>query len=95
MRRRLTVLLLIGLVCIPRAAMACATCFGAAGAPQTNAMNMAILFLLSVIGTVLSLFATFFVYLMLRARIVAREAAETKGAGTMATGQLVEVNANE
>ncbi len=88
--RRMTVLLLIGLACVPRAAMACATCYGAAGAPQTNAMNMAILSLLGVIGTVLGLFASFFIYLVLRAKNMAGEAADTKAAG-----RLVEVNAHE
>ena len=93
--RRFLLFLLIGLVCAPQTALACATCFGAADAPQTKAMNMAILSLLGVIGTVLAMLATFIVYLVLRARIVARETARLKEVASMQGGRLVEVNVNE
>ena len=93
--RRFGVLLLFGLVCVPRTAMACATCFGAADAPQTMAMNMAILTLMGAIGTVLGLLATFIVYLATREKTVVRKATEAKDIGPMETGRLVGVNANE
>ncbi len=79
--RAFAVLLLIGLVWYPRAAMACATCYGTADAPQTHAMNAAIFSLLGVIAAVLSLFATFFVYLMVRARSTAMDNSAALGIG--------------
>ena len=93
--RTSTVLLLSSLVWFPRAAMACATCYGAADAPQTHAMNAAIFSLLGVVTTMLSLFAAFFVYLMIRAKTVAKENAEMLKTDQMEMGQLVEVNAHE
>lgn len=93
--RPLTVLLLIGLVWYPRAAMACATCYGTADAPQTHAMNAAIFSLLGVIAAVLSLLATFFVYLMVRARTLAMNNSAALETGQMEVAQLLEVNAHE
>jgi heme/copper-type cytochrome/quinol oxidase subunit 2 len=59
-------------VCFSRTAMACSTCFGDPDAPQTHAMNMAILFMLGVVGAMLGLFAAFFLHLRNRARHAAR-----------------------
>ncbi len=86
--RPFTVLLLSSLVWFPRAAMACATCYGAADAPQTHSMNMAIFSLLGVVATVLCLFAAFFVYLMIRAKTMAMNKSATLETGQMETGQL-------
>lgn len=37
---------------LPRSLAACATCFGAPGAPMTHGLNMGILFLFGVVGLV-------------------------------------------
>lgn len=86
--RPFTVLLLSSLVWFPRAAMACATCYGASDAPQTHSMNMAIFSLLGVVVTVLSLFAAFFVYLMIRAKTMAMSNRAALETGQMKVGQL-------
>jgi hypothetical protein len=52
----------------PSAAHACATCFGDQDSPQTQAANMAILFMLCVTGVVLALLSTLFVSLAYRVR---------------------------
>ena len=77
------------LVCFSRTALACSTCFGDPNAPQTHAVNMAILFMLGVVGTLLGLFAAFFVHLRIRAKQVANELYASNYGG------LAEVNANE
>jgi hypothetical protein len=51
---------------------ACATCFGASDAPMAVGMNMGIMALLVVIGTVLAAVASFFAYLAIRATRVRR-----------------------
>ena len=93
--RTFTALLFSSLVWFPRAAMACATCYGAADAGQTHPMNMAIFSLLGVVATVLGLFAAFFVYLTIRAKTMAMIDTATPETGETETGQLVEVNAHE
>lgn len=50
----------------PRAALACAACYGASDAPMAKGMNWGILSLLAIIGVVLSGVASFFVYLGVR-----------------------------
>lgn len=58
MRSRLSVRSLLAAVLtaawlvLPRAAAACATCFGAADSPMTHGMNNAILTLIGVVGLV-------------------------------------------
>lgn len=54
------------------AAWACATCFGRSDSPLAKGMNMGILFLLAVIGTVLLAFASFFIFLARRAAAKAK-----------------------
>ena len=83
-------LAIVFLVCFSRTALACSTCFGDPDAPQTHAMNMAILFMLGVVGTLLGLFAAFFVHLRIRAKHGANGAHASHYAGP-----LLEVNANE
>ena len=77
------------LVFFSRTALGCSTCFGDPNAPQTHAINMAILFMLGVVGTLLGLFAAFFVHLRNRAKHVAHEPYASNYGG------LAEVNANE
>ncbi len=66
-------LLTIGLVAAPRAAFACPVCFGDSNAPMAVAMNMGILAMLIVVAGVLGAFASFFIYLIRRARRVAEQ----------------------
>ena len=83
-------LAILCLILFTRSALACATCYGDPDAPQTHAMNMAILFMLGVVATMLSLFAAFFVHLMIRAKRVAKENLYSQNAGP-----FIEVNVNE
>jgi hypothetical protein len=50
----------------PQAALACAACFGKSDSALAQGMNMGILALLGVIGTVLMSVAGFFIYLARR-----------------------------
>jgi hypothetical protein len=65
-------LIALGLVAAPQAALACPVCFGDANAPMTVAANAGIWFMLAIVGAMLTAFATFFVYLVRRARLAAR-----------------------
>ena len=48
--------------------MACPVCFGDANAPMTVAANNGIWFMLGIVFAMLSAFASFFIYLMRRAK---------------------------
>jgi hypothetical protein len=63
----------LGLLAAPRAALACPVCFGNSDAPMAIATNMGILAMLIVVAGVLGGFASFFIYLMRRARRVAEQ----------------------
>jgi hypothetical protein len=64
----------VGLLTAPRAALACPVCFGNSDSPMAIATNMGIIAMLVVVAGVLGGFATFFIYLMRRAkRVAARE----------------------
>jgi hypothetical protein len=67
------ILFTLGLLAAPRAAMACPVCFGNSDAPMAIATNMGIIAMLVVVAGVLGGFATFFIYLMRRARRVAEQ----------------------
>ena len=56
----------------PRLALACPVCFGENDSPLTIAMHTGILAMLLIVGGVLASFATFFIYLMRRARLAER-----------------------
>ena len=58
---------------IPRAALAGPVCFGQNDSPLAQAMNMGILAMLIVVAGVLAAFAAFFIHLMRRAKMVARQ----------------------
>jgi hypothetical protein len=61
----------------PRVALACPVCFGQNDSPMAIAMNMGIIAMLIVVAGVLGAFASFFIYLMRRAKLVAaKEASE-------------------
>jgi hypothetical protein len=66
-------LLTLGLIAAPRVAFACPVCFGDSNAPMAVAMNMGILAMLVVVAGVLGAFASFFIYLIRRARRVAEQ----------------------
>src|SRR3954451_11851238 len=55
--------LLSALVFAPNSIWACAACYGKSDSPMAKGMNWGIASLLVVVATVLSAFATFFVYL--------------------------------
>jgi hypothetical protein len=71
MRTTLFTALLVG---APRAALACPVCFGQNDSPMTAAANLAIIFMLVIVVGMLAAFASFFMYLMRRARMAAAEA---------------------
>jgi hypothetical protein len=73
MRKTLLTLLTLVMLAAPRAAFACPVCFGDSNAPMAVAMNMGILAMLIVVAGVLGAFATFFIYLIRRARRVAEQ----------------------
>ena len=58
----------VALSMAPRAAWACAVCYGAPGAPQTHGMNLGIITMLGVTGIVLGGFGSLFVCFARRAR---------------------------
>jgi maltodextrin utilization protein YvdJ len=65
------------LVAVPRAALACPVCFGQNDSPLAKAMNLGIIAMLVVVAGVLAAFASFFIYLMRRAKLVARQSEGT------------------
>jgi hypothetical protein len=74
MLRRL--LLTLAILAAPRAALACPVCFGQNDSPMAWAVNVGIIAMLVVTGGVLVAFASFFVYLMRRARLAEAQAQE-------------------
>jgi hypothetical protein len=54
-------------------AVACPVCFGQNDSPLASGVNMGIFVMLGVTGVVLAGFASFFIYLMRRARLAAGE----------------------
>jgi hypothetical protein len=57
------------LLFIPSMALACGSCYGAADSSATNGMNLAILSMLGITGSVLAAMTSFFLYLRKRARL--------------------------
>ena len=53
----------------PRVALACPVCFGQSDSPLAKAMNLGILAMLVVVAGMLASFASFFIYLIRRARL--------------------------
>jgi hypothetical protein len=60
---------------VPRVALACPVCFGQSDSPMAIATNMGIIVMLVVVAGVLSAFASFFIYLMRRAKLAAAQEA--------------------
>lgn len=63
-------LLTLLFVAAPRLALACPVCFGQNDSPLAKGVNMGVFFMLGVVGVMLGAFATFFVYLSRRARLL-------------------------
>jgi hypothetical protein len=77
MRRALFTSLLAAL---PRAALACPVCFGQNDSPLALGINYGILAMLGFIGSLLLAFASFFIYLMRRARLADADAGASRPA---------------
>ena len=73
MIRRMLVAIIVAAMTLarPGAALACPVCFGNSDAPMAIATNTGIIFMLGIVGAVLCGFASFFIYLMRRAKRVA------------------------
>ena len=76
MRRTLVTLMTAGAVAAPRVALACPVCFGNSDSPMAIATNLGIFAMLLVVAGVLGGFASFFIYLMRRAKLVAAKESE-------------------
>jgi hypothetical protein len=82
--RHLLVLLIV--LAAPRTAFACPVCFGQNDSPMASAANLSILVMLVITIGMLAAFASFFIYLMRRARLVERSADASRyasGGGTV------------
>jgi hypothetical protein len=71
--RKTFVILMLLLLAVPRVALACPVCFGDSNSPLAIATNMGIIAMLVVVAGVLGGFASFFIYLMRRAKRVAAQ----------------------
>ena len=59
------------LIAAPRIALACPVCFGESDSPMAAATNAGIWLMLGVVGVMLTGFASFFIYLIRRAKRLA------------------------
>lgn len=66
--------------------MACPVCFGDSNEPMALATNLGIWFMLGIVAAMLTAFASFFVYLMRRAKLAAA-LPDPAEAGHLAGGQ--------
>jgi heme/copper-type cytochrome/quinol oxidase subunit 2 len=72
----------VALVAAPRMALACPVCFGNSDAPMAKATNTGILFMVGMVAAVLCGFASFIIYLVVRAnRAASAEAARADARG--------------
>jgi hypothetical protein len=93
MRRRAAVAAAAALtfvVAFSRTATACPVCFGANDSPMALATNRGIMAMLVVVVGVLTAFASFFIYLMRRAKLVARQPDSAQAAGCLETGGIAQ-----
>jgi len=79
--KKLIALLIV--LATPRLAFACPVCFGESDSPMAWATNLGILFMLAITVGMLAAFASFFIHLIRRARLVADTAQD---AGTTQEG---------
>ena len=66
--------------------MACPVCFGDSNEPMALATNIGIWFMLGIVAAMLTAFASFFIYLMRRAKLAAAHP-EPADAGHIVGGQ--------
>jgi hypothetical protein len=62
----------------PHSALACSACYGASDSPLAQGMNMGILFLLGVIGSVLAAITAFFIFVARNSARLAAAAAQSQ-----------------
>jgi hypothetical protein len=77
----------------PESLLACPVCFGKLDGPLADGANKAVLALLGITISVLAAFATFFIYLVRRARMFEKAAdtvPETSGARSVNRGNIME-----
>jgi hypothetical protein len=67
------VLIAVAILAVPRVALACPVCFGQSDSPLALGANMGIWVMLGITGAMLSAFASFFIYLMRRAKLAAED----------------------
>ena len=67
--------------------MACPVCFGDSNEPMAIATNYGIWFMLGIVAIMLSAFASFFIYLMRRAKIAAQTSDPAPDAGPYVRSQ--------
>ena len=84
---RRAALLTLALLAAPRIALACPVCFGNSDAPMAKATNTGIIFMLVIVGVMLTAFASFFIYLIRRANRVAVDAAPAAEAARLAPSE--------
>ncbi len=60
--------------------MACPVCFGDSNEPMAVATNYGIWFMLGIVAVMLTAFATFFIHLMRRAKLLQSEQVDAAGA---------------
>jgi hypothetical protein len=71
MRPTLIALIALTFAALPRVALACPVCFGQSDSPMAWGTNVGVFFMLGVTVAVLAAFASFFIYLMRRAKLAA------------------------
>ena len=62
-------LITLAIAAVPRALLACSVCFGQSDSPMAWGAKMGVFFMLGVTVSVLAAFASFFIYLMRRAKL--------------------------
>ena len=71
----------------PRLALACPVCFGQNDSPLAKGVNMGVFFMLGIVAVMLGAFATFFVHLSRRARLVDESAGSVPHTPSEGTAQ--------
>ena len=66
------------LAAAPRLALACPVCFGDNNSPMSTAMRAGIWLMLGIVAVMLGAFASFFIYLMRRAKLAEQAGSEAR-----------------
>jgi hypothetical protein len=78
---------MIAAVMLPERVYACPVCFGASDSLMARGLNMGIFVLLGITVVVLGAFATFFLYLMRRAKLAELTPAMPSSGGAVSTSR--------